>query len=78
MSKKLEMIDADKLSYEDAFSELSALVEALEFDEHPLEETMNLFERGQALSQRCATLLDLAELKIQQLSGEKLVDLEVD
>ena len=78
MSKKMEMIDVDKLSYEDAFSELSALVEALESDEHPLDETMNLFERGQALSQRCAALLDLAELKIQQLSGEKLVDLEVD
>jgi exodeoxyribonuclease VII small subunit len=78
MIRKLELIDVDKLTYEEAFSELVALVEALESDEHPLDETMNMYERGQALSQRCATLLDLAELKVQQLSGEKLIDLEVD
>jgi len=78
MSKKLELKDVDKLTYEEAYRELIALVEALESDEHPLDETMVLFERGQALSHRCATLLDQAELKVQQLSGENLVDLEVD
>lgn len=78
MNKKLEPIDVDKLTYEEAYSELIALVEALESDEHPLDETMILFERGQALSHRCTTLLDSAELKVQQLSGEKLVDLDVD
>jgi len=78
MSKKLELKDVDKLTYEEAYRELIGLVEALESDEHPLDETMVLFERGQALSHRCATLLDQAELKVQQLSGENLVDLEVD
>lgn len=78
MNKKLELKDVDKLTYEEAYRELIALVEALESDEHPLDETMVLFERGQALSHRCATLLDQAELKVQQLSGENLVDLEVD
>jgi len=78
MSKKLELIDVDKLTYEEAYCELIAMVETLESDEHPLDETMVLFERGQALTHRCATLLDQAELKVQQLSGEKLVDLEVD
>ena len=78
MNKKLEIIDVDKLTYEEAFSELTALVEALESDEHPLDETMILFERGQALSRRCTTLLDSAELKVQQLSDDKLVDLDVE
>jgi exodeoxyribonuclease VII small subunit len=78
MSKKIEHTDVDKLTYEEAFSELEALVEALESDEHPLDETMVLFERGQALTHHCGTLLDKAELKIQQLSGETLVDLEID
>jgi exodeoxyribonuclease VII small subunit len=64
------------LSYEEAFAELVKLVEALESEAHPLDETMRLYERGQALSQRCAVLLDNAELKIQQLNGENLVDLE--
>lgn len=78
MSKKLESIDVDKLTYEEAFNELTSLVEALESEGNPLDETMIMFERGQALSQRCTTLLEQAELKVQQLSGDKLVDLEVD
>jgi exonuclease VII small subunit len=39
---------------------------------------MSLFERGQALSQRCAELLDQAELKVRQLSGEEISDLSED
>ena len=35
---------------------------------------MKLFERGQALTKRCAELLDKAELKVQELVGESLVD----
>lgn len=76
MNKKLEMTDVEKLSYEEAYTELVKLVEALESDEHPLDETMILFERGQALSQRCSALLDNAELKILKLSGDKLVDMD--
>ncbi len=78
MNKKLELKDVDKLTYEEAYRELIALVEALESDEHPLDETMVLFERGQALTHRCGTLLDKAELKIQQLSGDTLVDLVIE
>ena len=78
MIKKSEPIDVDQLTYEEAFSELLALVEALESDEHPLDETMILFERGQALAHRCTTLLNSAELKVQQLSGDNLVDLDDD
>jgi exodeoxyribonuclease VII small subunit len=35
-----------------------------------------MFERGQALTQHCAQLLEDAELKIQELSGEELVDFD--
>ena len=75
MSKKAESNNADDLSYEEAYAELVKLVESLESDSHPLDETMRLFERGQALSRRCAVLLDSAELKVQQLIGENPVDL---
>lgn len=78
MSKNSEPNDVEKLTYEEAFAELIALVEALESDEHPLDETMRLFERGQALSHRCTVLLDNAELKVQQLNGENLVDVEIE
>jgi exodeoxyribonuclease VII small subunit len=58
------------LTYEAAFTELETIVAALESGERPLEESMMLFERGQALTKHCAELLDRAELKIQTLTGE--------
>ncbi len=64
----------DALTYEEAFAELETIVAALESGERPLEESMTLFERGQALTKRCAELLDKAELKVQALVGESLAD----
>jgi exodeoxyribonuclease VII small subunit len=68
----------EELSYEEAFAELDATVSKLESEQLPLEEAMSLFERGQALSQRCVELLDQAELKVRQLSGEEISDLSED
>lgn len=64
----------EALTYEEAFAELETIVAALESGEHPLEESMTLFERGQALTKRCAELLDKAELKVQTLVGGALED----
>ena len=67
----------DELSYEAAYKELMELVESLESDEHSLDETLILFERGQLLSQHCAKMLDNAELKIRQLSADQESGLEM-
>ena len=72
----IEEIPLDQLSYEQAFSQLDAIVEALEGDELTLEAAMSLFERGQKLIQRCNELLEQAELRIRQLSGGEVVDFE--
>lgn len=68
----------EDLSYEEALSELEQIVETLEGEQNPLEESMKLYERGQALVTRCGTLLDTAQLKVQKLAGESLVDFEDD
>jgi exodeoxyribonuclease VII small subunit len=68
-------VPVEQLSYEQAFAELEQIVAALESEEHPLEQALSLFERGQALARYCAALLDQADLKVQQLSGEDLIDL---
>ncbi len=59
-----------QLAYEQAFSELEEIVERLEAGDLPLEEALTLFERGQALADRCAELLENAELKLRQLVPE--------
>lgn len=66
----------ENLSFEEASSELEALVASLENEQKPLEEAMTMFERGQALIKRCAELLDKAELKVKQLTGDELTDFE--
>jgi exodeoxyribonuclease VII small subunit len=62
----------EELTYEEAFAELEKIVTLLETEQRPLEEALTLFERGQSLGKRCAELLEKAELKVQQLSGENL------
>lgn len=57
----------DQLRFEEAFEELAALVAQLESGEQPLEESLTLFERGQALATHCSRLLEEAELKLRQL-----------
>jgi exodeoxyribonuclease VII small subunit len=76
MSKELPLVK--DLTYEQAFSELEALIAILESDEGSLDETLAKFERGQALTTHCATLLDRAELKVKQLSGDEISDFEAD
>lgn len=58
----------DTLSFEDAFAELEEIVRQLEDGSLTLDESLALFERGQALSARCQQLLDTADLKVQQLA----------
>lgn len=56
------------LSYEQAFNELESIVEALESEQKPLDESLALYERGQLLVQYCMALLEQADLRIRQLN----------
>jgi len=67
---------SEDLTYEAAFAELESVVEALEIEQRPLDEAIALYERGQALSKHCADLLEKAELKVRQLSGDRITAFE--
>ena len=67
------MSEIDTLSFEAAFEELEGIVQALEAGGLPLDESLALFERGQALAAHCNTLLDEAELRVEKLTPEGLV-----
>lgn len=71
MSENAKQQKAEELSYEQAFAELEHIVEALESGDLSLEESMAQFERGQALAERCAQLLDQAELKLSELTPDE-------
>jgi exodeoxyribonuclease VII small subunit len=55
------------LSFEEAFAKLEATVTRLESGDLSLEESIALFERGQALAAFCNEKLDASELQVQQL-----------
>jgi len=76
MVKSSSTKPVEELNYEEAFAELETIVNALEGEQNPLEESMSLFERGQALVKRCGKLLDRAELKVRELSGDELTEFE--
>ncbi len=68
----------EELTYEEALVELEQIVEVLEGEQNPLEESMKLFERGQALVRQCGALLESAQLKVQKLVGDSMVGFEED
>ena len=63
----------EDLTYEQALAELEAIVSVLEGEQGKLEESIRLFERGQALVRRCGELLEAAQLKVRQVAGDSVI-----
>ena len=56
------------LSFEEALTELELVVERLESEVLPLDEAVELYNKGQTLAQLCQRRLDEVELKVERLS----------
>ena len=73
-----------QLSFERAIEELESIVRRLEDGKVPLEESVAIYERGEALKRRCEDLLRQAEARVQKItldasgnpSGTKPLDVE--
>jgi exodeoxyribonuclease VII small subunit len=65
--------DVTDLSYEQARDELIAIVARIESGSVPLEESMLLWERGEALAAHCQSKLDAAQTQLdasEEQSGD--------
>lgn len=60
----------DDMSFEEAIRELERVVGALEGGEVPLEESITLYQRGDALKKRCDKLLSDAEEKVATITAD--------
>ena len=58
----------DTLSFEKALAELESIVAKLEGGNVPLEESITLYARGEALKARCDALLKQAEARIERIT----------
>ena len=60
--------DVKELSFERALKELEAIVGRLERGDVELEESIAIYERGDALKMHCDRLLKQAEAKVERLT----------
>ena len=65
--EEIKFTSLEELSYENALQELEELVHKLETGENDLQTTLLYFERGQSLASYCISLLDNAELKVEEI-----------
>ena len=69
MSENEKLADAGTLSFEDAMTELEGIVARLESGDVALEESIRIYERGEALRARCDALLKKAESRVEKISA---------
>jgi exodeoxyribonuclease VII small subunit len=58
--------DISELTYEEAFTQLEQVLQALETGDLPLDQSLALYELGATLAAYCAQKLDEAELRVRQ------------
>ena len=61
-------VDVAKLTFEKALAELEQIVQKLERGDVALEESVTIYERGEALKRRCEELLRLAEARVEKIT----------
>jgi exodeoxyribonuclease VII small subunit len=59
--------DIAAMSFEDALRALEDVVRALESGDVPLDDSISLYERGEALRRHCQARLDAAQARIEKI-----------
>ncbi|MCC6948189.1 MAG: exodeoxyribonuclease VII small subunit [Bradyrhizobiaceae bacterium] len=62
--------DVAALPFEKALAELESIVQRLEKGDVALEESIQIYERGEALKRRCETLLREAEARVEKITSD--------
>ncbi len=68
MAEKNKADDIAKMSFEAAMQELEQIVAKLEKGDVELEESIAIYERGEALRGHCDALLKKAEAKVEKIT----------
>ena len=62
-----EGTDLSQMSFEQALKALEEIVRRLESGDVPLEESIDLYERGEQLRKHCQARLDAAQARIEKI-----------
>ncbi|WP_117190769.1 exodeoxyribonuclease VII small subunit [Rhizobium terrae] len=67
MTESTETVDVTSYSFEKAVAELESIVARLERGDVALDESIVIYERGEALKKHCEKLLTAAENRIEKI-----------
>ena len=67
MAEGKAVAPVEEMTFEKALAELEAIVSRLERGDVPLAESIAIYERGEALKNRCAALLKEAEARVEKI-----------
>jgi exodeoxyribonuclease VII small subunit len=67
MTDKMTDRPIEKMTFEEALAALEQVVDQLEGGQVPLEQSIALYERGDALKKHCDAKLGEAELKVEKI-----------
>jgi exodeoxyribonuclease VII small subunit len=71
LSQMIKEITMSKdLSFEQAMKELETIVAKIESEETPLEEILQLYEKGSELSAQCQEILDKTQEKLESIQKQ--------
>jgi exodeoxyribonuclease VII small subunit len=68
MAEKTKKDDIGAMTFESAMAELEQIVAKLEKGDVDLEESISIYERGEALRAHCDALLKRAEAKVEKIT----------
>jgi len=68
LTETIANADVASLAFEEALKQLEAIVARLERGDVPLEESIDIYTRGEALKARCDALLKQAEARIERIT----------
>lgn len=71
MAETNTLADLSSLSFEDALKALEEVVRRLESGEAPLDQSIELYARGDALRKHCQTRLDAAQARIEAIVADR-------
>lgn len=66
-----QKVAIEALSFEDALTELEQIVGKLEGGQAPLQESIDIYERGGMLKAHCESLLRKAEARIEKITLDR-------
>lgn len=77
MKKAKQEKPGKEKSFEESFARLEKILETLESEDCPLEDTIKLYEEGLGLTKECYDKLNNAELRIKEINKSLKGDIEV-